>query len=301
MVNQTHEVARFLPQGVSCFEPDRDAFHQIIMMVYGPSKTGKSHLVLRAPRPLYLVYMDPNPAKNELLTKAQAELPGEVFHISHAPIDEELLTKDVAEKRLKAIEQFAQWAKSEGKGGTFVVDGAYNLLGYMQKAEVGASPILGFRPKPGEKAPRQVQYGAASSRFRDFISSLALADFDVIMTWEAREVYKTKYDRMGNETGSERTGKFRSTWPKNIEYSVTAMLETMLSMDGDKTAFKFQIGPNAHEASLVGRTLKACSFAELKQLLMLETKGALDLLDPEGTKVERVSAELVAMGAEGVD
>ena len=230
------------------------------------------------------------------MAKACAEVPGEIFSVAYGAIGDDALSADEAERRLRAIDRLADFAIEQHKGGTFVVDGSYYLLGYMQKAEVGYSPALGFRPKPGQKnVPRQVEYGAATTRLREFINKLALTDFDVLMSWEAREIFRDVYNEMtGKKTGVERTGKFRTTWPQNVEYSTTLMLETLLTMEKNEAVFRFQIGKNAHDASYIGRTMRACSFVDLKGLLTAGATDALALLDPVGAPIERVSTELLA-------
>lgn len=269
-------------------ELSRRAWRNVIVNITGESKSGKTHLAIRSSSPRYIVYLDRNTTLAYQLLKAEEDgFPvredlDEVLEIAPLPYAD--LTSEEAEDRVNRVWAFAKQAtqKSEARGangeqgGTFIVDGALLLKGYMEKWRLGDSATLGYRAKRGERGVSQVQYAETNALFNDFVSLFAGKNIDLILTWEGRRVWEEYYDESGSRQRRP-TNLFRSSGPENMSYAVNAEVQTMaVSEDviennrvvGKKYSHRVMIGFNAFNTGMRGRTVKVNSFQELKELFL---------------------------------
>lgn len=291
-----------LPPGVEAFDPVAAAknVHEggIIVSVYGATKTGKTYMVARAPRPLYIVFLDPNANLDALLLQAQQDgMSGDIKKLVVHPKGDADITQADAEETINRIEGFARWARLNGKG-TFVVDGTRNLKGYYEKAIVGVSPTLGYRPKKGERSPSTFEYAKSNDALRGFIQSFSHGPLDLILTWEGRPEWQEVQDERGN-TKARKTGRYYSTMPDNIPFAVQAQLETVRTIRQkvvnnervNYAEFEVIFEWNSFNADLYYRRMPAMGFDMVKQVLLGKVpKG--EVLIPEDEKLVRQVTEL---------
>lgn len=266
----------------------RKAWQNIIVNITGESKSGKSHLAIRSDGHRYIVYLDRNTTLAYQLLSAEADgfpyVEDEVDILELPPIPYADLTVQEAENRVTAIWDFAKRAIQEAenkrasgqRGGTFIVDGALLLKGYMEKWRLGDSATLGYRAKRGDRGVSQVQYAETNALFNDFVSLFAGRNIDLILTWEGRRVWEEYHD----ETGAKQrraTNNFRSSGPENMSYAVNAEVQTMAIGEdviennmrvGKRYVHRVQIGYNAFNTAMRGRQVKVNSFRELKELFL---------------------------------
>lgn len=300
-----------LPYGVEAFDPfTADPVGTVIFHLYGAPKTGKSHNAYRASNPRYIVYLDPNDNLNMHLTRAAAdgfpvtdeEGNPTVFIKRYLPMPYELLTRDEATRRTKEIESFAMWARSQGKGGTFIVDGSTMLKGLYEKAEVGESPTLGFRPSRGKSAPNTKEYQKSNTALRNFVQGFVGSGVDLVMTWEGRAIWKTYDDGKGG-TVDKKTSEYAATMPDGLGFAMGMMIETFMAIEDKNVGGQvvkvarpmMKIGANAFDmvgdAPLFGRTMGAKGIGRIRAMLAasvpeLERDTVLEL-EPLGTEHKR--------------
>ena len=138
-------------------ELSRKAWQNIIVNITGESKSGKSHLAIRSDGHRYIVYLDRNTTLAYQLLSAEDdgfpydELEVDILELPPIPYAE--LTVQEAENRVTAVWDFAKKAIQEAedkralgeRGGTFIIDGALLLKGYMEKWRLGDSARLVYR------------------------------------------------------------------------------------------------------------------------------------------------------------
>lgn len=244
------------------------AKQNFIVCYFGDAGTGKSYNLIRAGRPLYLVYLDPNPLMDYHLQMARKDgLTDEVYPLAFNPLPYNQLTQEEAERRVREIEQFAVDARAEKKGGVFGIDGAIMLKGLYERAVVGESPTLGYRPKKGERAPSTFEYAKSNNALRDLIQSFIGSDLDVVLTWEGRSVWAETTDGK-----TIKTTRMRSSMPDQLKFPVQANIETRLAVekvDGvDTQVPKLFIHWVKMSLGLAGKTLPPVDFATLKNLFL---------------------------------
>ena len=264
------------------------AWANLIINITGESKSGKTHLAIRSDGPRYIAYLDRNTSLAYQLLSAEED--GFKWdeeneeYIEIAPVPYADLTSEEAERRVNAVWSFAKRAiqnatsaRNNGHhGGTFIVDGALLLKGYMEKWRLGDSATLGYRAKRGERGVSQVQYAETNALFNDFVSLFAGKNIDLVLTWEGRRVWEEYYDDAGQRQRRP-TNSFRSSGPENMSYAINAEVQTMAVPEdiiennrivGKKYVHKVQIGYNAFNTAMRGRSVKVNSFRELKELFL---------------------------------
>lgn len=281
----------------------------MLVAVFGSSKSGKTHFAIRCARPLYLAYLDPRADIDQMLLRAEEDFPGEVYKLVLPPIPYEQLhgTPDEAKQRVKAVEDFAKWARAQaledeanGKpAGTFVLDGGTMFKGYVEEDILGASATLGFRAKRGERgAPSTFDYAKSNGALRDFVSAFSGSPLDVVITWEGRMTYRDVMD--GDTKRSIPTGKYKTTMPDRVPFAMNAEVETLFTIEdvvsenkkvGEKVVPKIRIGWNGYSPELQGRTMNAKDFAGLKRLFLIDVPAATidEVLAPLGSEVREVN------------
>lgn len=267
------------------------AAQNFIVNVSGGPKTGKSHFAFRSKRPLYLVYLDTNPNVYTHLLKSSALMGEEVYHLIIKAPEYKDLTEQGAKDILDQIEEFATWAKANARarvqqglyGGTFVVDGMTFFKGYCEKAILGESVTLGFRPKKGETSGISTyDYAKSNGAVFEFISGFVGEALDACFVWEGRPVYKDVINSSGR-TESKRTDAWKSTRPDRIPYAVNAeveMLKALERMDPTNNQSpllsvpKLRIVMNSENLGLDNMVIPAKTFDEFKEMLLVPTVGA---------------------------
>lgn len=290
--------------GVHTFETSsaiERAHKNMIVTVYGATKTGKTHFALRAPRPLYLVYLDPNANMDAHLLKAEAEgMDGEVNFLAFPPLEYKLLTNEEAHRRIGLIEDFARQARAEQKGGTFVVDGCIMLKGLYEKALVGESPTLGFRAAAGSRAGYSTyDFAKSNGALRDFVQAFVGSDLDVIITWEGRFVWKESTDE-NNKKKSVKTSEVRTSMPDALPFAINLNMETMMVISktpdgqgGQRMVVEpvFRLGWNSYDTiKWSGMVIPAVPFELLKAMLLSDLPAPETAL-PMGAEIVRANTE----------
>lgn len=304
-----------LPPGVEVFDPEASkaqAARNFLVIVYGGYKTGKTDFWNQAQRPLYVVYLDTNPNLETHLIKSSKVWGDEVYKLVLPPMKYEELTEAIAKDYLDKIDKFAEWAKqhanervAEGKyGGTFVVDGATYLKGYLEKYHLGESPTLGYRPKRGERAAYSTyDFVKPNGAMFDFIAGFTRQNLDACFVFEGRPVWGT-----GTDGKSFKTDKWRSTRPDRVPYAINAELETLKILERANPAdnkspmlskFAIRTVYNSEEPKLDHLVLPAddhtLGFQRYKELLLAESVG-IEFLQSIGARHED---EIVRVGNNG--
>lgn len=270
-----------LPPGVERFDKtiaQQMAARNIIMSLYGDSKSGKTHFAVRCGRPLYIAYLDPNSALDYHLLKAEQDgYVGDIFKCVVPPVSYDQLTGPKAHEIVGKVDAFAAWARREAKaredkgepGGTFVVDGMTMFKGYVEKDILGESATLGWRATKGERGgPSTFDYAKSNGALRDFVSGFMGSSCDVVLVWEGRPEYAN---------GEPIPGKFHSTMPTQVPFAVTVEAEVFVELEpiiensvrtGSKPVPKVRVARNTYGLELRDRAFPAKGFDGLKRLLL---------------------------------
>lgn len=270
-------------------ELERKAWSNVIINITGESKSGKTHLAIRSGGPRYIAYLDRNTSLPFQILKAEEdgfkwdEKIEEIEEIT--PIPYSNLTVDEAQRRVERVEKLIERALvranilgQEGRhGGTFIIDGALLLKGYIEKWKLGDSATLGYRAKRGERGVSPLQYAESNAYYNDLVSRFAGQNLDLILTWEGRRVWEEYYDDAGSKQ-RRATNRFRSTGPESMSFAINAEVQTTAIVENvvvnnkvtDQQSVKHRvlIGYNAFNSNLRGRMVKVDSFKELKELFL---------------------------------
>lgn len=284
-------------------ELQQRAWRNIIINITGESKSGKTHLAVRSSGPRYIAYLDRNTALAYQLLNAEKEgFPYELVEVEEIlPVPYESLTVEMAEEYVRKVEVLASRAIREAvqlglqglHGGTFIVDGALILKGYIEKWKLGESSTLGYRAKRGDRGVSQIQYAESNAYFNDFVGRFAGQNIDLILTWEGRRVWEEYFDDNGSKQ-RRATNRFRSSGPESMSFAINAEVQTLVEAEDvvvnnrltgeQRFKHKVLIGYNAFNTNLRGKKVKIDSFNELKELFL----G--DVVPPESTTPEVVEA-----------
>lgn len=299
------------PAGVITWTPEvghKGARTNVMVEVFGQSKSGKTHLIVRCARPLYVLHLDPNDNLDVHLLKAGDDFPGEVHVVKVPPVRYSMLTEEEAKRRIAMAWEFADWARSEArehaaKGeptGTFIIDGGTKFKGYFEKALLGESATLGWRAKKGERGgPSTIEYAASNAALNDFITSFVGTPLDFAITYEGRRIWAETRDPDTNRKKSTPTENFRSSSPESTAFGMKAQVETLKAREKVQTAPgehvtvivpKIKLGWNAYGIHLEDRTMNAKTFAELKELLLGDLP-AEEVLDKPGVELDIVDSD----------
>ena len=279
-----------MPPGVETYMEGDPEDSQLILGVSGGPKSGKTFLATHVPRPLYYVMMDPHDNLNRAIRHANetGKYPGPVHIKRIPPMPYKSLTEDKAQKILDEIEDFAAWARTEARiakaagepTGTFVLDGAKRFKGYIEKAKLGESITLGWRPTKGGNSISRFEYAEANTYIVDFLSGFLGNPLDVVISFEGARKYN----------GNDRTEEFRSGSPDGIGYVVHAEVLTLMDKEpiienqkitGYRSVPKIQILYNDAAPYLNGRVMKGQTLTELKALFGIEDPTLAEAqLDP---------------------
>lgn len=265
------------------------AWSNVIINITGESKSGKTHLAVRSAGPRYIAYLDRNTSLSYQLLRADEE--GfrwdadneEVEEIPPIPYAD--LTKEEAQERVGRVERMAIKAianaqslgESGRHGGTFIIDGALLLKGYIEKWKLGESSTLGYRAKRGDRGVSQIEYAESNAYFNDIISRFAGQNIDLILTWEGKRIWENYFDE-ANRRQSRPTNRFRSSGPESMSFAINAEVQTTAIVepvvennkvtDQVRVKHRVLIGYNAFNSTLRGRMVNVSTFTELKQLFL---------------------------------
>ena len=273
------------PKSVDLYTGDEEINEQIVVVVSGGPKSGKSTFATNVQRPLYYCMMDPHDNVNLLLRQSGETYDGPVYRKTIRPMRYATLTETRAQAILNEVEEFATWARSEAriakaKGlptGTFVLDGGQRLKGYVEMVTLGKSITLGWRPAAGGSSISRYEYAEANTYLVDFVAAFLDNPLDVIITFEGKRKY----------IGNDRTDEWRSGSPDGMGY--VAHAEVVAFMDktpivveskvvGQKSEPKLRIVYNDGAPMFNDRTYRGQTLDGLKKLF--------------GMKNEAVSAEV---------
>lgn len=284
-----------LPIGVELYDSSEAEDGQLILSVSGGPKSGKTFLSTHVDRPLYYLMLDPHDNVRRALRHADEDgYTGPVYLKTIRPVRYDDLTDDKAQKILDEIEDFASWARTEARKakaaglptGTFVLDGAKRFKGYVEKAKLGQSITLGWRPTKGGSSISRFEYAEANTYIVDFLAAFLGSPLDVIMTTEGQRKW----------VGNDRTEEFRSGSIDNLGFVVHAEVVTLMDKEaiivdqrvqGYRSVPKVRIVFNDAQPYLNDRVMKAQSFNKLKELFGITNPvEAEDRLDPSDAKHE---------------
>lgn len=276
----------------------------VIVALYGATKTGKTHFLTRAPRPLYIVFMDPNANLDAHLLKAHTEGLSYDIETLVVPAKEyDAISQQYAESVVTEIEKFARMARMKAEAavaagqepGTFAVDGMRILKGYYEKAILGESATLGFRPKKGSRAPSPFEYSQSNDALRDLIQGFSGGPLDMLMTWEGRPEWVDTVDDTGRKS-ARKTGNYRTTQPDAIPFAVQAQIQTTMAVRTkveNNEAVKY-VEPemifewNSFNKDLYYRRMPAMDWSMVKGVLLGTVPNAEDVLIPRAEELVRV-------------
>ena len=289
-------VTAALPNGVVAFNAEasrRAAASNFTASIHGGPKMGKSHFAFMSERPLYLVYLDTNPNVHSLLLKTSMVMGDEVYQLIISPRPYKDLSMKDAQDILDQIESFRDWAVQnalsrvlEGKnGGTFVVDGMYYFRGYCEKAILGESVVLGWRPPPGSTSNISTyDYAKSNAAVFEFVASFVNKPLDAVFTWEGRSIYKDQIDSRGR-VQSKRTDAYRSTRPDRMPHMLSVEVEalkTLERLDPSNnqspliTTPKLRVILSSESIGMDQMVIPSKTFAELKRMMLNPTLGDID-------------------------
>ena len=287
-----------LPPGVVPFdvaESQKLAAHNFITVVFGGYKTGKTHFWNQSVRPLYVVYLDTNPNLDSHLLKSRG-FGDEVYILRIPPIPYKDLTEEIAKSYLDKIEKFAEWAKenarknvAEGKpGGTFVVDGATYLKGYLEKFYLTESPTLGYRPAAGSRAAYSTyDFVKPNSAIFEFVSGFTQQSLDAIFVFEGRQIWRNELDSKG-VAKSVKTDAWKSTRPDRLPFAVNAEIETMKVVERANPSdnksplisrMKMRVVYNSENPAFDHMVFDALGHQQFKEMMLSEAVGTEALKD----------------------
>lgn len=286
------------------FDPQaayKRASSRLSMTVHGSTKSGKTHFVTRVPRPLYIVFLDPNANLDaHLLQSINEGFTGDIETLVVPPREYQDITQDLATKTVDEIEQFARDSRGNKKPGTFVIDGSKILKGYYEKAIVGESATLGFRPRKGQRAPAQVEYAKSNDAIRSLIAGFGDSQLDLLMTWEDKPEWLEGRDEHNNKTFF-RTGNTISTMPDNIPYAIQAQIQLLRARrerfdakTNKKEAYverEIVFEWNSFSDALFYRRMPTVDFATVKQVLLGSIPNVESQLIPRDEALVIVSTE----------
>lgn len=290
-----------LPHGVELYDDSRAIPQNVIILVTGRAKSGKSFMASHVRRPLYYVMLDSHDNLKAAFAHAEeAGFEGPIYILRVPVVRYSALTRERAQEILDDIDKFATWAKNQAAvarlsgtpTGTFVIDGGQKLKGYVEKALLGESTTLGWRPGAGSSTNISTfDYAASNNALMDFFAGFANTPLDVVVTWEGRRKY----------IGRERTDIFESKIPDALEYGLNATVETIMDLEnvivnnqvvGKVAKPKIRIHYNGFNHNLIGRVVNGQTLDQLKELFGLPAEDTASIeshLEPIDHKPDEVS------------
>ena len=201
------------------------------MSGHAPANMGKTRFLLHAcdgtDLPLYIASFDRNNNIDVLYERALRDgtIKNPVYVERFPPLPYDALTQDIANLWADKLEDFAKAARLTNKPGVFAIDDAYIAKGVLERATAGQSPILGYRPKKGDRFDRK-QTGEATQRLANLIAGFTGTPLDVLTMWESRQNWGK--DERGNDVPIP--GSYHSTMGEQFDFIFDGEIE--LKMKG---------------------------------------------------------------------
>lgn len=183
--------------------------------VFAPAKSGKTHWALTAKRPIY--FLDTEKSANILVKQLPEEIQKEIFIVDlvdfaerkgeHIDLVQSMeVTFDIIGKLIDMVE------KSE-KTGSLVIDSCSDL---WEALKIWLSEQENLKTVKSTGEMMGVEWGRANKRWTQLMRLLQASDWNVILTFKAKERFGSK---------GERLGIFDADWQKNTFHFLDLNIE----------------------------------------------------------------------------
>lgn len=173
--------------------------------VYAPAKCGKTHWALTAKRPIY--FLDTEKSANILAKQLPEEIQKEIFIVdlvelaekkgNHLDLTQSMeMTFDIIGELIDAIE-------CSEKTGTIVIDSMSDI---WEQLKIWLAEQADLKTVKSTGDMMGTEWGRANKRWTQLMRLLQASDWNVILTFKAKE-------RFGE--GGKRLGIFDADWQKN--------------------------------------------------------------------------------------
>lgn len=266
----------------------REAKKNAIVVAFGTPKSGKTELGTSTSLPWYGIHLDPNNNLNEHLLARHTTYPDSFTAnpLYIPPVPYRLLTKDLAQQYVEQCVQYIADAQrraiDRNEPGLFLIDGGKRLRGYIEKWLLGESTTLGFRAEAGQSGgPATVEYAKSNAYFNDIINSFVGTPLHVVLTLEAREIWRDSVDDRGRKKrvpSGKYEPKLSGGKDNEISYTLNALIETLVEVENGPVVDNKQTYSYVHKIKfdyvgfvgmdfLRGRTMPSPTFDQLLGLL----------------------------------
>lgn len=212
---------------LSMFKPaiDIPAVKCLRCGIYGAPKAGKTHWLLTAKKPLYV--LDTEKSVPLLVKQLPEEIQKQIFIVDLVDYAEKNgqhmdVTKSM-EAAFDIIGQLVDAVSESDQVGTIALDSMTDLYEYLKSwlaesvddSKKFGDTIMGF------------EYGKLNKRWTQFMRLLQASDWNVILTFKAKQ----RYD------GMKPTGIFDPDWQKNTFYWLDLNIEIKKEFDDHRFVF----------------------------------------------------------------
>lgn len=230
--------------------------------IYGKPKTGKTHLGMSAPGPVY--FIDTESGTNPL----EGKFKNREIYINSINVSEEDYSKDHVKSWEKFVEAVNTAVEAEDELDTVVVDSTTDIWSYVQnycKVE-----IWGLAPE--ERLNQQWDWGDINQRYTNLIQKLMKADFNLILTAKAREEYGGAGDPTGN---------FEPKWQNKTSHWLDLVVYNEKDIQDDgSTRTKSTVEASRYDLSgtdtIMGRQIEMMEWDDLEEVVQEARDGGSD-------------------------
>lgn len=192
--------------------------------VYAPAKCGKTHWALTAKRPIY--FLDTEKSANILVKQLPEDVQKDIFIVdlvdfaekkgNHLDLTQSMeMTFDILGGLVDAIE-------GSDKVGTIVIDSMSDL---WEQIKIWLSEQSDLKRVGSTGDMMGTEWGRANKRWTQLMRLLQASDWNVILTFKARE-------RFGDK--GQRLGIFDADWQKNTFHFLDLNMEIQRVVDTHK-------------------------------------------------------------------
>jgi len=192
---------------------------QLLIIVYGKEKTGKSSFACSFPDPLFIANLDHD--INYLLEQNCVDK--EVWLDNIWPSSPLISSAEVS-SLVSRVDMVAAKALASKKG-TFIIDGGSKFYNYLQVHYLGASFAAG-RPRGGEETGSQLDWGLIYQHITQLLQPFQTTGTNVVITFEAKKEYRQVTSARSGKLTGEPTGGLVPRGPEPIGYTAHAQLRT---------------------------------------------------------------------------
>jgi len=192
---------------LAMFKPaiDIPAVKCLRMGIFAPAKCGKTHFCLTAKRPIY--FLDTEKSANILVKQLPEDVQREIFIVDLVEYAEKkgnhLDVVSSMEVAFDVIGQLIDAVSESEQVGTIIVDSCSDLWDFL-KAWLQEQTDLKTVKSTGDMM--STEWGRANKRWTQFMRLLQASNWNVILTFKAKEKFGSK---------GERLGIFDPDWQKN--------------------------------------------------------------------------------------